>query len=331
MGVINKKVMEWINLFNRLDELKRTYGYSFFKDAIFWLDCLSQKKLVTLGNKSKLVDLLVEHHIDEFDLMKDFLLQIINIFDFHSVVVKLEEAQKDYGIDSVSLVLSTQASNNVISIFHSNYGFQRAYFPKDIIPISRIDFKTGDIQLIVASHYEYILDKKEQRKCERIFWTRDFRFGSKTFPTKEKMDQYNFKDEKKKWLSYIISNLVRFEDSEIDFVLDDPNLQVMNLNTSNIYENYSILTDGLVYDENERELLRRNGYFERVFVREANVLMVCQIEQEGITKIKLIVDPIYFKEYMNGLEQDREKEFLANIFFLLKNSKKEWDLNRNFS
>ena len=59
--------------------------------------------------------------------------------------------------------------------------------------------------------------------------------------------------------------------------------------------------------------------------------MVCQIEQEGITKIKLIVDPIYFKEYMNGLEQDREKEFLANIFFLLKNSKKEWDLNRNFS
>ena len=286
---------------------------------------------MTLGNKSKLVDLLVEHHIDEFDLMKDFLLQIINIFDFHSVVVKLEEAQKDYGIDSVSLVLSTQASNNVISIFHSNYGFQRAYFPKDIIPISRIDFKTGDIQLIVASHYEYILDKKEQGKCERIFWTRDFRFGSKTFPTKEKMDQYNFKDEKKKWLSYIISNLVRFEDSEIDFVLDDPNLQVMNLNTSNIYENYSILTDGLVYDENERELLRRNGYFERVFVREANVLMVCQIEQEGITKIKLIVDPIYFKEYMNGLEQDREKEFLANIFFLLKNSKKEWDLNRNFS
>ena len=197
MGVINKKVMEWINLFNRLDELKRTYGYSFFKDAIFWLDCLSQKKLVTLGNKSKLVDLLVEHHIDEFDLMKDFLLQIINIFDFHSVVVKLEEAQKDYGIDSVSLVLSTQASNNVISIFHSNYGFQRAYFPKDVIPISRIDFKTGDIQLIVASHYEYILDKKEQGKCERIFWTRDFRFGSKTFPTKEKMDQYNFKDEKK--------------------------------------------------------------------------------------------------------------------------------------
>lgn len=331
MQVINKNVMEWINLFNRFDELKGAYGYSFFKDTVFWLDCLSQKKLMALGNKSKLIDLLVEHHIDEIDLMKEFLLQIMNIFDFHSVVVKLEEVQKDYGIDSVSLGLNTQDSNNVISIFHSNYSFQRAYFPKDVIPISRIDFKTGDIQLIAASHYEYILDKKEQGKCERIFWTRDFRFGSKTFPTKEEMDQYNFKDEKKKWLSYIISNLVRLDNREIDFVLDDPNLQVMDLNVSNVYQNYSILTDGVVYDENERELLRRSGYFGRVFVQEANVLMVCQLEQEGISKIKLMVHPIYFREYMNELEQDHEKGLLENIFFLLKNSRKEWELKRNFS
>lgn len=331
MEIINKNVMEWVNLFYRLNDFKNQYGHSFFQEVIACLDCLSQKKLVTLGNKAKLIDLLVEHHIDDIELMKKFLIQIKDIYDFHQVAVKVEEVQKQYGITSVSLILDSMNLSSIVPVYHSNHRFQRAYFPKDVIPFSKIDFKTGDIQLVVAPYCEYIVDKKDQETFERIFWTRDFRFASKTFPSKKEMDQYNFRDEKKKWFSYIISNLVRFDASEIDFVLDDPNLQVMNLNTSNIYENYSILTDGLVYDENERELLRRNGYFERVFVRDANVLLICQIEQEGITKIKLIVDPIYFREYMEKLEQDREKELLADVFFLLKKSREEWELNRNFS
>lgn len=41
-GII-KRVTEWINLFKRLDELKKTYGYSLFKDTMFFLNGFERK------------------------------------------------------------------------------------------------------------------------------------------------------------------------------------------------------------------------------------------------------------------------------------------------
>lgn len=321
-GII-KRVTEWINLFKRLDELKKTYGYSLFKDTMFFLNGLKENKLISLGNKVKLMDLLIEHHIDEIDLMKEFLGQIIEIHDFHSIVIKLEEIQKEYGIDSVYLRLNTLDSYNIVPVFHSNHHFQRAFFPKDVIPFSKIDFKSGEIQLAVAPHYEYIIDRKERGKHERIFCTRDFRFASRAFPSKDEMNLYNFRDEKKKWMSYIISHLAYLDNIDLYFVLDDPNFQMKDFYSNNIDVHYTILTDGLLFDINEREVWSRSGYFESLFVRDASVFMVCEIKQDVISKVQLIVDPIYFTEYMMELDQSHEKGLLENVSFLLKKSRED--------
>ena len=51
--------------------------------------------------------------------------------------------------------------------------------------------------------------------------------------------------------------------------------------------------------------------------------MVCEIKQDVISKVQLIVDPIYFTEYMMELDQSHEKGLLENVSFLLKKSRED--------
>lgn len=124
-------------------------------------------------------------------------------------------------------------------------------------------------------------------------------------------------------MSYIISHLAYLDNIDLDFVLDDPNFQMKDFYSNNIDVHYTILTDGLLFDINEREVWSRSGYFESLFVRDASVFMVCEIKQDVISKVQLIVDPIYFTEYMMELDQSHEKGLLENVSFLLKKSRED--------
>ncbi len=323
MNVIKRSTIEWINLLSRLHELKIKYGYSLFHDTIICLDCLEHQKMMSIGVKSQLLDLLVEHEIDHLSLMKLFLVRIESIYNLESVIVKIREAQTKYGLDSIAFVLDDPLENKVVSTFYSKYGYQKAYFPKDIIPFTQVDFKAGEMKFVVNPYTEFIVDKKDRQQLERIFYTNDFRFGSESLPLKAEMDYYDAVKEKRYWMDHLIFNLSYLGNSNIELLVQDPNIQYYDVRPTDVYENYTVLTDGLIMDSNGRELVNRTGYFSEVVVKDADVLMICQINHGEITNIKLIVHPLYFKDYIKELDDNNEKGILASVLAMLDNTKRK--------
>lgn len=320
MNVIKRSAIEWINLFTRLNSIKEKYGFSIFKETIILLSYLEQQKMVAVGVKGQILDLLVEHEIDDLSLMKIFL-ERLN-FNLENAIEKVKAAQIKYGLDNIAFVLDEPEKEKEISVSYSNFGYQKAYFPKDIIPVPIMDFKMGEIRLAVNPYAEFIVDKKEEQTLERTFYTNSFRFGSVTLPLKAEMDYYDWGKEKRKWMDSIVFNLAYLGNSNTTLLVKDPN-QVYNLKSSCAYEYNTILTDGILLDSNERILTNRNGYFNQVFVKGADVLMICQMSHGEITNIKLIIHPEYFKKYIEELKKEQEKGLLSSVLALLDDNKRK--------
>ena len=143
MNVIKRSTIEWINLLSRLHELKIKYGYFLFHDTIICLDCLEHQKMMSIGVKSQLLDLLVEHEIDHLSLMKLFLVRIESIYNLESVIVKIREAQTKYGLDSIAFVLDDSLENKVVSTFYSKYGYQKLIFQRILFLLHKWILKPG--------------------------------------------------------------------------------------------------------------------------------------------------------------------------------------------
>ena len=320
MNVIKRSTIEWINLFTRLNSIKEKYGFSIFKETILLLSYLEQQKMISVGVKGQILDLLVEHEIDNLSLMKTFL-ERLN-FNLENAIEGIKEAQIKYGLDSITFVLDEPKKEKEISVSYSNFGYQKAYFPKDIIPVPIMDFKEGEIKLAVNPYAEFIVDKKEGQKLERTYYTNSFRFGSETLPLKDEMDHYDWVKEKRKWMDSVIFNLAYLGNPNTTLLVENPN-QAYDLKSSYVYEYNTILTDGILLDSNARRLTNKTGYFNQVVVNSADVLMICQISHGEITNIKLIVHPEYFRKYIEELKEEHEKGLLSSVLALLDDAKRK--------
>ena len=257
--------------------------------------------------------------------MKQFL-ERLN-FNLEKVIDEIKGAQIKYGLDSIAFVLDDLEKDKVIPVSYSNFGYQKAYFPKDVIPVPMMDFKSGEIKLAVSPYTEFIVDKKEGQELERTFYTNTFRFGSETLPLKNEMDHYDWVKEKRKWMDSIIFNLAYLGNPNTTLLVEDPN-QSYDLKSSYAYEYNTVLTDGMLFDINARCLTNKSGYFNQVFVKNADVLVICQMKRGEIINIKLIVHPEYFKKYTEELKASNEKGLLSSILALLGNNKNMDGLSR---
>ena len=124
-----------------------------------------------------------------------------------------------------------------------------------------MDFKAGEMKFVVNPYTEFIVDKKDRQQLERIFYTNDFRFGSESLSLKAEMDYYDAVKEKRYWMDHLIFNLSYLGNSNIELLVQDPNIQYYDLRPTDVYENYTVLTDGVIMDSNGRELVNRTGYF----------------------------------------------------------------------
>lgn len=324
MNVLKRSVIEWINLLTRLNDIKKKYGSSIFQETILYIHYLEQGKFISVGVKAQVIDLLVEHGIDDFGLIKQFLEK--SLFNIEKVVGDLKLVQEKYGLDMVALILEKN-KKCFVPVNYSKDGYHRVYFPKDVIPMTVMDFETGKIQYIVSSDTEFILDKREGQNLERTFYTSDFRFARETFPSREQMDYYDDAKEKRNWMDQLIFHLSYFNHDNTQLVIEDPN-HSYDLTSKDVYQHYTIFTDGIVMDSNGRKVENQSGYFKEVNVCHADVLMVCQMIQNEIVQIKLVVHPLYFKEYVEELKKEHERGLLATIYALLDHCKKEKGIAR---
>ena len=324
MKVLKRSVIEWICLLTRLDDIKKKYGSSIFQETLLSIHYLEQKKAVMLGAKAQVIDLLVEHGIDDFELIKLFLKK--SFLNLEKVIGDLKFVQEKHGLDMIALILE-ENKKCFVPVNYSKYGYQRAYFPKDVIPMTVMNFETGEIQYMVSSDTEFILDKKVGQNLERTFYTSDFRFTRETFPKKEEMNYYDDAKEKRNWMDQLIFHLSYLNHDNTQLVIEDPN-HVYDLTSKDVYQSYTVLTDGIVMDLNGGKVEKQSGYFKEVNICYADVLMVCQMIQNEIVQIKLVVHPLYFKKYVEELEKEQERGLLATIYAMVDSCKKEKGIAR---
>ena len=96
MELIIKNTLEWMNLITRIRELKKVYGSDIIHQTIFLLENMQKNNLILVGHKALLLDVLVEHKIDDISLIIQFLNKIKNIYDLDIVLKKMEEAIDQY-------------------------------------------------------------------------------------------------------------------------------------------------------------------------------------------------------------------------------------------
>lgn len=325
MMIIKKSILEWINLFKRLNDIKGKYGSSIFSETILLLNYLEHGKMISVENKVQVLDLLVEYKIDNFALMKAFLEKLI--FNLEKVISDIVTVQEKFGLDTIAFILDEPKTKRNIPIFYSKCAYERVYFPKDVIPIPIMNFMTGDMQYGVNPYTEFIVDKSDGKKLERTLYTDDFRLSVMTFPLKSEMDYYNEDKEKRKWMDQLIFNLSYLNNANTEFLVQDPN-KLYDLRSKNAYQYYTFLTDGSAIDGNGNRLESRSGYFKDVIINNADVLLICQINQGEIQSIKFLVHPLYFKKYLNELQKEQENGMLAAISSMLKHNEDEKKLAR---
>lgn len=314
MYMIKRSTTQWLDLFSRLKEIKAQYGIKIFQETIVFLDALKHNKVLFCGEKVQIVDLLVEHDIADIHLMKKFL-ENLN-YNFEQVLINIQVGQDKYGLDKIAFVGDDFRKNREVTTLYSKYGYQKIYLPKDVIPLPILDFNLGEIKLSIPFYIPYIMDKNRNGMLERTYYTNDFGFKSETLPLKEEMDQYDFKVEKKKWMDELILNLSYLQNIKVNLILDNPN-EKKDFRVDNIYQQYSIITDGLIYDENEKLVQKRNGYFGKIFVKDADVLVLCKRYLDQLSEIEVIIHPAYFKEYMKELDKEQDLGIIHYIFKML--------------
>ena len=138
--------------------MKEIYGSTMFDETIFLLQQIKNYYFGPIKNKVLLLDLLVEHGIDNIDLMITFLNQIKSIYQLDSVALKIDESVNRYGIHQIAFMLDSKPIVEVDS-FCSNLGFKKVYFPSDVIPKVEIDYQQVKIKNTV-SHCEFIADEQ---------------------------------------------------------------------------------------------------------------------------------------------------------------------------
>ena len=321
MNIIVKSTVLWLNLLNRVNEVKKVYGSKIILQTIFFLENIQKNSLTLIGHKATLLDILIEHGISDVSTSIAFLNKLKTIYDLDVVIKKMEEAIDKYGINQVALILE-QAYVRVVDTYYANYGFKKVYFPEGVIPQVEIDLKKSMNVMNIFVDSEFIVDEKnfKSRKSQRIFYTSDFRFSRMSFPSKKDMDYIHLDDEKRIWLTTLIKELTKVSIDQIDFVLDNPNNQIYSLSYQFDYYQ-TIYTDGEIEDDLDREV---NTYYlnQDIVVKEASVLMICDVVQGEVGKVKLIIHPTYFKKYIEQLESSYEKELLDVIYELLEHKKR---------
>lgn len=325
MNVLVKPVADWMNLLMRIDCLEKEYGLKIVDELLFYLDHLESGLFLPLKEKSILLDLLVEHKIDHMQEMKDFLKKIKSLRNLSMIATKLEDVTERYGLTKLALILDDDNNFRAVDTFFSYDGFRKVYFPRGVEPVTKFHYEQGFIQFVVDPYCEFIVDEKKGYQHERIFYTSDLRFGCMTLPLKSQMNCYNFEKEKRDWLELLLFHLSCLSSSNIELSLADPNEGIRKLSSQNIYEDYTIVTDGLVFDLSGKQMLSLQHLREDVIVKNADVLVVCQIFNHQLSHIKLMIHPLYFEKYMVQLKESNERDILRMLQVMLEKCQIEKD------
>ena len=318
MKAIVKNVFEWVNLFKRIQQLKEIYGSTMFDETIFLLQQIKNYSFGPIKNKVLLLDLLVEHGIDNIDLMIIFLNQSKSIYQVDSVALKIDESVNRYGIHQIAFMLDSKPIVEVDS-FCSNLGFKKVYFPSDVIPKVEIDYQQGKIKNTV-SHCEFIADEQNflTHQTLRTYYTSDFRFSCMSLPLKEEMDHVNIEHEKKEWMDVLMKELCLIDPLSVHLEVIDPNQLYHSFSEFNHY--CTIITDGEIRDVYGNSIPAFYGNKD-IVVSQADVLMMCQINCGEVQNIRLVVHPTYFKQYVEGLQNDKNRSYLCLLERLLDSVK----------
>ncbi len=323
MKSLVRPVGDWMNLLRQIDHLESEYGAKIVDELFIYLDHLESGMFLPLKENVRLLDLLVEYGIDHMQEMKDFLTKIKSLRNLSMIVTKIEEATEKYGLTRLALILDDEESYRLVDTTFSYDQFRKVYFPKGIEPVIKFYYEKGLTQFVVDPHCEFIVDEKKGYQHERIFYTSDLRFGCMTLPLQSQMDFYDTQKEKKKWFELLLFHLAYLLPSNIELSLTDPCEGIRHLATQNIYEDYTIVTDGLVFDLSGKRMLSLQHLREDVTVKNADVFVACHITNHQLTQVKLMVHPLYFKKYVMQLEEAKEKGILRVLKKLLEQQEEE--------
>ena len=318
MNLIVKSTQEWINLITKLREIKTKFGHSIIDQTIFLLEQMQNNRLVSVGQKVMLLDVLVEQGIDNISFIIQLLNKLKNIYDLASVLRKIEEIEDKYGVNYIAFMLD-QDSIRVVDTYYTNHGFKECYLPLGVIPKVEIDLKKNMSVINSFMDSEFITHEQDFRLREdkRIYYTSDFRFGSMSFPSKQEMDFVNLSVLKKKWVDTLFKSLTAVPQDCIFLEVTDSNRQKMHL--SNQFDYYEIIqTDGEILDSLGGTL---TSFYQNITVSNADVVMISKIEKCEVKQIMFTIHPTYFKKYIQELETSQDKYLLDIIYQLLDHKK----------
>lgn len=321
MDIIKRSVIDWLNLLTRINNLKKEYGSQLLEETIWWLGNLEQKNITSLGNKAKLIDVLVEHKIDDVILMKKFLKKIKVIYNLELVINRIKVAKEECGINDIAFIVDEDKKNINVDVLFSNSFIRRCFFTKDVFLIPNINFYRGKINLAINPDFDFIVDEKDfddNNRSDRILYTNGFYFNSISFPTKEEMDLCEIDDLRNKWMDNLLFNIAFQLKEKGSLVLDNLNDKEFDLNSFDVFQGYSVFSDGTLYDCYGNELEIKHFNSKKIIVKNALILLICKFNGEEIVDFKLAVNPVYFKDYIQKKRQQGEKEYLQIILSLLE-------------
>ncbi len=315
MEVIKKNNLDWINLFSSIDKIRLSSGRKIFDDTIKWLSNVKKGKVLKLDEISLLLNILAKYDINDIDLMIRFLNKIKAIYDFKNIINNINLYEKMYGIKEITFILGDDKFNKINTVF-SNVYLKRCFVSRNVILMSRFDFKRGQINLLVDNRYDFIIDEKDFRDNydNRVLYTTGFYFNSLTMPSKEEMDLIVLDDLRSKWLDQLLFSIKKFTGQiSLDY-LDNKSFRLEQLDDN---LGYIVFSDGLLLDCYGNEIGYNSLKTDDFVVKHALVLLVGKVFDDNIVDFRLIINPLYFKKYWEEKKDKQEIDYLQIILSLL--------------
>ena len=308
--VMIKKVEDWVIFLKQLDKLKKEYGYSFVGETIKVIDNLEKGNLTSMGNTVLLLDLLCKWGIKDLEVAKRFLKITRNYSSFERSINDFKSLKDRQGVDHIALIFEEDKMHSA-EIFLTNSAYKKVYLTKDMCVIPQMDLKSGIMKVCVPNLGQYIEDSRNFNSSDKSLNKRTFYTTSLTvrenFPLKEDMDYFDFKEEQMEWFDLIMYHMAPYiEEGKLAFIIDKNKQHFLPLNSFDIWRNYVVQTDGEVYDEYGELLERHDALYKNVKVKNANYLVISEVENGKVVKLNMVVNQAFFNRYIVFLQKQRD-------------------------
>ena len=225
----------------------------------------------------------------------------------------------------LALIIEESTKKQINTYFNQDF-YRLAYFPNNVIPYEKIDFKShGLTNLIFEGDYPFIIDERNlnTNKGNRTFYTSNFILNYHNFPKKEEMDLINIKYKRDKIFEQLLYSLISFNNTYL--TIKNPNETYYNPFELNLNKRFTIRSDGHSYLDNNEPLKPDKKYLEssKVIIENANFVLIAMITNNEINSLNLIISDSYYKYLLdNNLK-------IIEILNLIPKTKENIILNLN--